>query len=229
VSATEHDRFNEDVGAYLLGALDDGERSAFERHAAACHVCQDELERLRVAADALPRSVEQHAAPPSLKRALMEQIHAEATPATTRERRRFRIALPRLAFAAAAAALVIGVLVGYGLSAGGDDGPGGTRTISAEVDSTRIGAARAELVADGTGSQLRVTGMPQLRRGQTYEIWLKRGDQIEPGPLFSVDRNGRGVGAVPGGLDGVDSVMVTRERSGGAQQPTEAPVVTAST
>jgi len=48
-----------------------------------------------------------------------------------------------------------------------------------------------------------------------------------PGPLFTVDRNGNGVGAVPGDLRGVSQVMVTRELSKGARQPTEAPVLTA--
>jgi hypothetical protein len=74
-----------------------------------------------------------------------------------------------------------------------------------------------------------VSSMPQPRSGQVYEVWLDHGDRIEPGPLFSVDRNGNGVAAVPGDLKGVKRVMVTRERAGGAQQPTEAPVVVANT
>jgi anti-sigma-K factor RskA len=226
MSATEHDRFQDDVGAYLLDALDDGERTSFERHAATCHVCQDELERLRTAADALPRSVEQYAPPPSLKRTLMEQVYAEA-PKEARARRRWwqlRLTLPRVAVAATAA-LLIGLAVGYGLQSGGDD----QRTITASIDGTRVGAAHAELVVDGDASQLRVSSMPQPRAGQVYEIWLKRGDKVEPASLFSVDANGNGAGAVPGNLDGVDAVMVTRERAGGAHQPTEAPVVVAKT
>ena len=53
MSAAEHDRYEDDVGAFLLGALPTGEHEAFERHLAGCHVCQDELDRLR-AADAEP-------------------------------------------------------------------------------------------------------------------------------------------------------------------------------
>jgi anti-sigma factor RsiW len=227
MSATEHDRFSEDVGAYLLGALDDLERSDFERHAAICHVCQDEIERLRMAADALPRSVEQYEPPASLKRALMEQVNADA-PARERGTARFRIAMPRLAIAGACAALLIGVGIGLGLSSGGSDN-GGTSTVSASVDSSRLGAARAVLLRGGGSAQLRVSAMPQPPAGQVYEVWLKRGDRVEPASLFSVDRNGNGAGAVPGDLDGVDEVMVTRERVGGAQQPTEPPVVVART
>jgi hypothetical protein len=135
--------------------------------------------------------------------------------------------MPRLAVAAAAAALLVGLVAGYVVSSGS----GGPRTFAATVDARRVGAAHATLIAaSGDGpAELRVMGMPRLRRGQVYEVWLKRGNRIEPGALFSVDRSGNGVGAVPGGIKGVDAVMVTRERAGGAQQPSEVPVVVAPT
>ena len=67
MTRVDHTSFSDDVGAYLLGALTDLEREAFERHLAECAECRDEVERLRPAADALPRSVEQMEPPPSLK------------------------------------------------------------------------------------------------------------------------------------------------------------------
>src|SRR4051794_27322953 len=85
MSVTDHKRYEEDIGAFLLGALPDGEHDAFERHLAGCHVCQDELERLRAAADALPRRVEQYEPPQSLKIALMEQVYADAPAAAARD------------------------------------------------------------------------------------------------------------------------------------------------
>jgi anti-sigma-K factor RskA len=235
-SAAEHERYQEDVGAYLLGALGDDENAAFERHLATCHVCQDELQHLMTAADALPRSVEQFEPPASLKAALMEQVYAEAEPAEVPRRslaERLGLAPFRPQFAAfAAALLIVGVLAGVGISAlgGGDDGGGsGARSVVASVDSSRIGASHATLqIADGGTASLHVSGMPQPADGQVYEVWLQRGDKIAPGPLFTVDRNGNGVAAVPGDLDGVSRVMVTREKRDGALQPTEAPVVTAS-
>ena len=36
MSGTDHERFRDDAGAYLLGALDDDERQAFERHMECC-------------------------------------------------------------------------------------------------------------------------------------------------------------------------------------------------
>jgi anti-sigma-K factor RskA len=235
MSAADHQRFEEDIGAFLLGALANGEHEQFERHLAGCHVCQDELERLKGAADALPRSVEQYEPPTSLKIALMEQVYAEAAPERAPRRRPLaeRLGLgrlarlsPQVAVVATALVLVVGVLAGYGISAlTGDDG---SRSIVASVDKARVGDGRATLVVpeDGSsGAQLRVSSMPQPQPGRVYEIWYQRGRQVEPGPLFSVDRNGNGVGAVPGDLAGVTAVLVTREQAGGARQPSEPPVI----
>jgi anti-sigma-K factor RskA len=229
--AADHSRFQDDVGAYLLGALDDTERERFEAHAAVCHVCQDEIDRLRVAADALPRSVEQHDPPAALKQRLMDEVRLEmpanGTPHRAPARRRWRLSMPRVAIAASVAALLLGLGAGL-LVAGGSSG--GSKTVAASVDARRVGAAHATLIAAKDGpAELRVMGMPQLRRGQVYEVWLKRGNRIEPGALFSVNRNGDGVGAVPGGINGVTAVMVTREPAGGSQQPSEVPVVVAAT
>ena len=234
MNAAEHERYRDDVGAYLLGALVDDERERFERHAESCHVCQDELERLRSAAEALPRSVEQHAPPKSLKRALMKQVRSEASPSARAARRSLAERLgfarilrrPELAMAAAACVLVVGVLSGFAVSQLGEGAA--ERAIAAKVDTTRVGNGDATLIApeDGGGARLEVSGLRQPPPGRVYEIWIKRGNDIRPGPLFSVDRDGNGVGAVPGGIEGVDQVMVTRERSGGAEKPSEPPVVT---
>ncbi len=78
MTARDHERLRDDVGAYLLGALDETELTAFEAHLGHCHVCREDVERLRVAAEALPRSVEQFEPPASLKRSLMETVQAEA-------------------------------------------------------------------------------------------------------------------------------------------------------
>ena len=235
MSAADHDRFAEDVGAYLLGALDDGERDAFEAHLEGCHVCQDEVARLKVAVDALPRSVEQFQVPATLRSTLMEQVRSEPRGERQARARGGRglsrlFARPRATLVATACALLVGLAVGYLLSSG--DGGGGTRTVVAQVDSSRIGDSHAQLVLpeDGDGpARLEVSSMPQPPEGEVYEIWLQRGDQVEPASLFSVDRNGNGVGAVPGDLSDVEAVLVTRERAGGAMHPTEQPVVSAKT
>jgi anti-sigma factor RsiW len=219
----------DDVGAFVLGALEPAEHAAFEQHLAGCPECRDEVEQLRLAVDALPRSVEPFAAPPSLKRALMAAVREDVQPARRPWRERFAFLAgfrPQLAMAAALL-LVLGVALGTQLG-GGDSG--GHRVIAAVPDRSRVpnASATVTLPADKDGpAQLRVTGLPAPKPGQVYEIWLKRGDQLKPGPLFNVDATGNGAGAIPDDLEGVSAVLVTRERTGGAKVPSEAPIISA--
>lgn len=242
--AGDHERYQQDVGAYLLGALPALEAEVFERHLMGCDACRDELERLRPATEALPRSVEEFEPPPSLKASLMEVVEADAreravpeaapapaaAPAPPAKRRDwlapFRL---RPALALGAAALVLGAALGFGLATGG--GGDEPRAIAAEVDRTRLPGGSAELeVADAEGdpATLRVTGAPLAPPGEVYEVWVERDGEVRPaGALFDVGRDGRGSAAIPGGVEGVDRVMVTRERAGGAAQPSEPPVIVA--
>jgi anti-sigma factor RsiW len=224
--STEHDRYQDDIGAYLLSALEPAEQAEFERHLAGCPECRAEIEDLRVAADALPRSVEPFALPPSLKRSLMAAVKEDARPA--RRSLLARLGLDRLfnvqlALAGAAAVLVIAVVVGTQIGSGGN----GRRVVTAAVDRSRLPDATATVTLNHGAGQLRVTGMPRPRPGQVYEIWLKRGDQVQPGPLFNTDVSGDGAGAIPNDLQGVDAILVTREKTGGAKKPSEKPVIAA--
>jgi anti-sigma-K factor RskA len=229
------DRFTDDVGAYLLGALEPSERDAFEHHLDGCEECRDEVVRLSPARDALPRSVDQMAPPPSLKASLMETVRAEAArdaaPAPRRSRWREAL-LARPAFAAAAAAVLLAVGIGAGVlvgaPGGGDDG---ARTVAAVVDGTRMPSGEASLVLpeDGEdGAQLRVEGMQPPPEGKVYEVWIKRGTRVTPSSLFTVDSEGNGTAAIPEDVHDADAVMVTREREGGARTPSEPPVMTVS-
>ena len=218
----------ESVGAYALGALPELEAQVFERHLMSCEECQEELIRLNEAVEALPRSVTPHAPPASLKAGLMEVVNAEAAPAAPSARRRPAVRLPRLrpAIVWAAAAFVVALGVGYGVSELGQD-DGGTRTLTAQVDEQRVGEASAALSVpeEGGGSVLRVEGMPEAGPGRVYQVWVQRDGEIEPSSIFDVDAGGRGAAAVPETLDDASAVMVTRERRGGAMQPTEEPVL----
>ena len=223
------DLHQEDVGAYLLGALEPAEQAAFEGHLASCPSCRDEVEQLRLAVDALPRSVEPFAAPPSLKRSLMDAVREDVKPSRRPwlERLGFLSGFrPQLALAGAALLLVLGVALGTQLGGGNN----GHRVVAGVVDRSRVPDATATVTLPEGGhgpAQLRVTGMPAPKPGQVYEIWLKRGDQVQPGPLFNTDQSGNGAGAIPDDLEGVSTVLVTREATGGAKMPSEAPIISA--
>ncbi len=47
MSVERHEMHEQDVGAYLLGALSDEEHTRFVSHLRECHVCRDEVERLQ--------------------------------------------------------------------------------------------------------------------------------------------------------------------------------------
>jgi anti-sigma-K factor RskA len=230
MSVRDHETQVENVGAYLLGALSDFEREAFERHLMACAECRDEVERLRPAADVLPRSVPPVAPPPSLKASLMEIVEREARGRTGHRRPagrfRFLPSRPALAWAAAAVLLAIGAATGFGIARLGSGEE--TRTLAARVDTTRLPDARASLVLPGGGEDggiLRLRGLPDPGPGKTYQAWVQRGNDIRSAGTFQVGANGDGAAAVPDDLDGADAVMVTRERRGGARAPTERPLL----
>jgi anti-sigma-K factor RskA len=244
MTARDHERFADDAGAYLLGALDPGEHRAFEAHLEDCDACREEVVRLEVARDALPRAVDQVAPPDRLKANLMSTVRAEAAdapaaaPSSARapERRsRWRelvLARPRFAAAAAAVLLAVGVAAGALVGAlGGGDGGGDSKTVAAQVDAVRMPAAKASLVVpddaeDEGGAILRVEGMQQPQSGHVYEVWIKRGDEVTPSSLFTVEHDGSGAAAIPDELRDADAVLVTREPAGGSRRPSEAPVLT---
>ena len=243
MSVERHDAQEENVGAYLLGALTEIELRAFERHLAECPVCRDEVERLRPAVDALPRSVPPVDPPPRLKASLMEEVEADArSRAESRGRRPLAALRERLAAAGGALGamrpaaawvsvvfvLVAGALTGYAVTeirSGADEA---SKTLAAEVDTGRIPSASGSLVVPGEddkGAILRVHGMPSLEPDAVYQVWLKRNGETISQSLFEVGRDGDGAAAIAEDLTGAEAVLVTRERAGGARAPSEEPVL----
>jgi len=230
MTARDHTDYQNEIGAYLLGALTDLEHQAFERHMAGCTECRDEVERLRPAADALPRSVEPVAPPPSLRASLMQVIERESRERSGETRAPWRFRLPGLPPsmrpALAAGALAIGLLAGYGVAQLGDEDES-ARSVVATVDENRLPAASAQLQLHGGGEDgaiLRVQGMPPLPDG-VYQAWVLRDGTVFPQPTFEVGEDGTGAVAVPDNLSGADVVLVTREPPGGARAPSEEPVL----
>lgn len=205
---SDHAGHTDDVGAYLLGALNDLDRQAFERHLRGCDECQDELERLRPAAEALPGSVKQLEPPPGLKKRLM----AEVEPGPRR--------MPNRSLLAVAAAVVIALAVAFGVTQlGGDD----TRTVTATV-ADAMPRAGGQLDIDGDHATLRLHDMPDLGRARVYQVWLQHGERMVPARTFEVGRSGTGDVRLPD-VRKTDGVFVTREDRGGARVPSEDPIV----
>lgn len=223
----DHAEHAENVGAYLLGALPALEAELFERHVMGCASCRDELERLRPAADALSRAVPQFPASPELKASIMAEVQAER--AARPRRHRLPRMRPAMAWVCAAVILLVGVLAGYGVSAlDGDDDP---RIVAAQIDDARLPDAGATLLAaadDDGAAVLSVNGLPPAAGDQVYVVWVQRGSEV----IFESSFNPRPDGSAKAGLEsleGVDRVMVTRERSPGVSAPSEEPVISVAT
>ena len=218
----DHTRWNDTAGAYVLGAMAPAEREEFEVHLATCSVCQEEIDELRPAAEALPMASPPMPPPPELKDRIMAEVEREAEllgaagagadrpPRTERPRRRASwLSGWRLA-PVAAALLVAGVLLGSALT-----GPD-PRTIPFD-------RAGAELEIDGDKAILVANNLPAPPEGRVFEVWLMPEDSDTPQPtdvLFVPRDDGSAVAAIPGSVDDVRQVLVTDEPRGGSDEPT---------
>jgi len=230
---SEHDRFHDDCGAYVLGALEQHEAAALREHLESCVPCRDEVERLTAVAGVLGLGVPTLAAPAELRARVLDTVRTEAAlfaaagAAPTASARRWRAALRPLA-GLAGAALVLGIVLGALVIA---PGGGGTRVVAASVaPAARWHAARtpvATLRVSGTTGELVVSHLPAPPRGRIYELWIRRDGRVLPtASLFDATTAGSATVAVAD-LAGASAVMVTAERLGGAKAPTSAPLIVA--
>ena len=193
----EHDRWDDAAATYVLGALTDSERDGYEAHLKTCPVCRDEVEDLRMAAEALPVSPLPMLPPPALKARIMAEVEREAqllasagaperTAPKREKRRRFTfgggaLALPRPALAALACALLLaGVGLGGLLFSGG-----GGRTVPFE---STLPQASAELEIGDDGAILVADGLPAPPEGKTYMVWIQRDEARSSRPRRSSRR-----------------------------------------
>jgi anti-sigma-K factor RskA len=230
----DHERWEDAAGTYVLGALPDDEKAAYEAHLATCPACRTETDELSVAAEALPVSAPAMKPPPALKARIMAEVEREAALLASasgprrepaKPKRRWRFAFPTPAVAALACATL---LVGLGAGALLFGGAGGGRTIPFQSGPS-VSQAKAELELNGDKATLVANNLPAPPSGKVYMVWLKRpGQAPEPtAALFTPRSDGSATAAVTGDLDGVEDVIVNTEPPGGSASPTSSPVLTA--
>jgi hypothetical protein len=118
------------------------------------------------------------------------------------------------------AVLLIGLVIGFAVAQlGGDE----TRTVAATVDRS-MPQAGGSLRIDDDRATLRLHDMPELGGARVYQVWLQHGDRMVPARTFEVGRSGTGRVELQD-VGGADGVYVTREARGGAQVPSEDPIV----
>jgi anti-sigma-K factor RskA len=221
------DTWREELAPYLLGALDPGEAAELERHLAGCEDCRRELDRLRPAALVLPETVERVKPPAGLRARVMGEVRADAAAEQARRAapgRRGRFWLRpgglRIAAGVAVFAVLAAVVTGYAIRDGGSGG-GATTTFEAG----EAPGVTAETVREGESGTLRLANVKQLPPDRVLQAWVQRGTKIESADvLFSPDARGNAT-AVIKDMNGVNTVMVTAEPSGGSSAPTSKPLI----
>ena len=236
MNESEHTTVFENLGAYALGALPDAERERVTVHLETCPICAEDAASMERAATRLIDVVPDVEPPPELRDRIMAVVEKEAAllRATARPPEEVRVpAAPRRRWfaadslslrwaTAAAAALVIGGVVGSQVFGGGDGGT--TRTLQADV-----GRGHAWIEMNGGQAKLVVDGLASPGSGRVYELWVQHGtDAPRPASdnvsdaLFVVSA---GNVEIPAHLEQGDRVLVTSEPMGGSRTPTTAPVV----
>jgi anti-sigma-K factor RskA len=223
MNADDHKRWNEDLAAYMLGALDRDEAAELTRHLEGCARCQEEMRWLEPAVQVLPESVQRQEPPRQLREALMAEVRddvreAQARPAAPRSRR--WLLKPAMGFAVVA--LLVAGVVGYEVGNDGSSG-GGASTLERQV-----GGINVKMVQEGNSGTLQLSGVHQLPPDKVLEAWVEREGQVEAVPaLFVPDRNGQAETRIAD-MNGVETVMVTEEPQGGSETPTSEPIMTMS-
>ena len=224
----EADALHDLTAAYAVDALDPDEVREYEAHLSRCERCRTELASLSEAAGALAYATEAPAPPPELRARILQQAG--------RERSNVVPMRPRwLAPIAAAAAVAACVAIGLGIWAASLSNKLDRRTnelareqrvaaILAAPSSRAISFSQGTLVVAQNGdAALVVHNLKEPAEGKTYEAWISAGGPPRPAGTFG----GGAVVTVPleGPVKAGSNVLVTVERAGGVDAPTQKPIL----
>jgi hypothetical protein len=179
----EHHRYQEQIGAFLLGKLDEGERTAMQTHLNSCPVCQAEVRELEpvvaALADASPDRIDEDPLPPwHLEESTLAPILGEKH-RVRRRSGRFRWST----LAAAAICVVVVGLAGF---------VGLLEPAVAMVEPLSFSVApgmevRGHLVEHARGTEIRLV-VSRSRDGQTHRVTLvsQDGDRVNAGTFIGI-------------------------------------------
>jgi anti-sigma-K factor RskA len=241
------------VGAYVLDAVEDDDRTQFERHLLTCEQCRDDVRglreataRLSAAAAITPRpelrqSTMQAAA---VVRQLPPAVAEDRAVAGRRGRRPLagrRIVRPWLAAVAAGLAVVlVAAAVVLGLHAGAMQQRLTAQERRDSAMTAVLGAHDAVVLtaAVSTGGTATVVmshqaralvftakGLVRLPGVMAYELWLAGAARITPAGMLPPGHRGMSGPMVVGGLARGEKLELTVEPASGSRQPTSAPIV----
>jgi anti-sigma-K factor RskA len=233
-------------GAYAVDALDDTERSQFERHLAECAACRAEVQSFRETAALMAQAEAETAPPASLRAHVLAGISqvrpfppetaAVGTPdpvpsvVTLGSRLRARRMLPTLVAAAAVLVLVTaGAFTWHPWTSGGQ-----TTTLADQVlhapDRVKVteklpgGAGELTLVSSASLKRAVMVGndVPEPTSGETYQLWLQQPGQGMVSAGLMPDSHQATL--LSGDPTSAVAAAVSVEPAGGSKRPTTDPV-----
>jgi hypothetical protein len=189
----------ENVGVYVLGALDEDDRRAYEDHLETCPECHREYHQLAHLPALLDLATDLPAVtvPDDAEDRFLARLRGEPAP-IARWRRTPVVAAGAGLLGAAAAAVAI---LGFGL---GDDPAAPTPTIALGPASTLVAAdawatAKLHPHAAGTTVDFEAGGLPRSAGESRYVVLISEGGKVIAKTYFSVDDDGWAQVAVESG------------------------------
>jgi len=226
----EHERWREDLAGYTLGALEPERVGGFEHHLEECERCRADLRWFATAVESLPESVTRREPSAQLRERLMAEVRsdAEAGPAGGEGSARRLPAWLRgrgaqgwrpLAGLTAIALLAV-AFAGYEVGNGGGGGEARSTIVAGHAP-----GVTAKVERSGEQAELRLANVRPLPEDEVLEAWVQREGEVEAVTgLFVPDREGN-ASTMIADMNGVETVMVTREPAGGTDAPTSTPIV----
>ncbi|HEX6682235.1 MAG TPA: anti-sigma factor [Candidatus Limnocylindrales bacterium] len=221
-------------GAFVLDALDDRERAAFERHLEECDTCSLEVAELRETAARLADDV-WSVPPPRLRQAVLTRV------ANTRQEAPRRAAAParaprtrrqswrhRTTFALVAASLIALATIGGFYVVSNQRAAELQAKMDAVLEAPDVAMRTGQVVGGGhvtvytapsqDASVVVLAQAPSVNNQRAYQFWkIQDGKPASAGVLPAGRGDGRAY--VPG-MRGISTIALTVEDSDGAQQPT---------
>ena len=232
------------VGAYVLDAVDDLERVAFDRHLAGCESCRIEVDELREAGSRLADNT-WSVPPPRLRTEVLAAVGRtrQLAPVETRTAPPGPSAWRRRSLAVAAA-VVLAAGTGTAVWTVQDQRVRDGREVIAGMQ-VREARARDILAAPDVvfrtapmvgGGKVTVASSPSRNAGvilmaadappadgRVFQLWtIRTGGAPENAGVLAVGQTS--VVQIVDGLPGVATVAVTREPANGSRVPTSAPI-----
>ncbi|MFD3442261.1 anti-sigma factor domain-containing protein [Streptomyces sp. NPDC058685] len=232
-------------GAYVLHALPDDERRAFESHLAVCTACRDEVAELRATAVRLGDAPEVALPGEARDRVLARVAATQQEPTLTKPAAQLwtgltRRKLPQLVLAACVAlAVAFGGIAVWQHQEAKDARASAHAAEQREASVAEIFASpdaslqRQELSGGGVATvavsrsqdtaAVVVSGLPELPADKVYEAWFVGSGGPVPAGLLS-RKSGRQLAVLDGPVAQAQAVAFTVEPAGGSKQPTTKPI-----